>query len=798
MTAAGDIFKTSSETISDLLMSSGEFFYIPAYQRHYNWNKSQVQRLLETSVEGLLGLLEDADSFSFLGTIILIKDDEHKTIAPIHKNEVPAKVKLVIDGQQRLTTIFLLLIGLHDQLRGHYDFISSKKNKTPTDFELETLIATSLTLIKDMLVEEMFRAEKPHHKAPYMRMIRAFDDAWSKKDDQRKYDSPIASIVHNYGFENNGFSLDAKKTSFNPVAPPSSATNSNLLLTVCRDRFLDIRKILKELKSERGIGDENLQLPSVTQILNSKEILSAVHMSFSDSVMTDLNQSDLDPKIALTLQDLVFARFWLYRVAVTVVFVQKEQYAFSVFDALNTTGQLLAPLETFKPLVMQSVELENYSNSEEEFHLNNIFKRVGDLDKDSNRSFAKDATVSFALVENGHKLSKESPEQRNFFRATYRRVEADEPQRLDYLRHLETTVALKRAIFEDKLMSKLPNIEKNDLSDDTLMCLAFLSDLKHTIVLPILVRLFMQIPADNMDASRANAIQDLERVIRAVTAFSVLYRSISSSVATDGIDEVYRQLMSGVNSPTSLQGLHRSDKEYRGQSASISSPLVAADIVKDLGARLTHSATSPGSKHRGISNKAVFVSRAAQIPIYKNTPISRFLLISAFHDNAHDSTNPGLLMAGIQNANPTMTLKIWNETVTETIEHIAPQTAPPSGWDAQIYTPDNSGLVSRLGNLTLCPQSVNSCLGNESWARKRMAYKALGQPGLAAAQNALGTASPPFDSLLKKLTAKDLEYNQFFKDIGQKSDEWDADFIRSRTENLLGFAWDRIAPWLGL
>jgi hypothetical protein len=435
MTAAGDIFKTSSETISGLLMSPGEFFYIPAYQRQYNWTKAQVQRLIETSVEGLLGLLEDADSFSFLGTIILIKDDNHKTIAPIHKNEVPAKVKLVIDGQQRLTTIFLLLISLHDQLRAHYDLISSKKDKSETLFLIETLIATSLNEIKDMLVEEMFRAEKPAQKAPYIRMIRAFDDAWSKKDDQRKYDSPIASIVHSYGFESKGFMLDQKKATFNPTAPSRIDARSNLLLTVCRDRFLDIRKILKELKSDKGIGDENLQLPSLTQILNSKDILSAVHMSLPDDVMNELARTDLDPKLVVALQDLVFARFMLYRVALTVVYVQKEQYAFSVFDALNTTGQPLAPLETFKPLVMQSVELEKYSNSDEEHHLDNIFDQVGDLDRDSNRAFAKDATVSFALVENGHKLSKESPEQRNFFRATYRRVESNQTLRLDYLQH---------------------------------------------------------------------------------------------------------------------------------------------------------------------------------------------------------------------------------------------------------------------------------------------------------------------------------------------------------------------------
>jgi hypothetical protein len=800
MTAASDIFNTSSKTISSLLNAAGEFLYIPAYQRHYNWTKSQVQRLVETSVEGLLGLIEDQDSFSFLGTIILIKDDQHKTIAPLHRAEVPAQVSLVIDGQQRLTTTVLLLVALHDQLRTHYDYIraipTTAKNETHN--QLESQVAATLNLIQQMLMEEKYRSATPDDPAPYIRMIRAFDDAWSTKDDQRHYNSPVASIVHDYGIESGGFSLSQKKRKFNPVAPTRPEPKSNLALAVCRDRFVDIRKILKELKTEKGIGDENLQLPSVHQILDSKYILSSLHLVFPESVMDELKKPNLDEVIGAILQDLVFSRFLLHRVAVTVVNVQKEQYAFSVFDALNTTGQALAPLETFKPLVMRSVELEKYAGSSEESLLNRIFDLVGDLDKKQNRTFAETATISFALAENGHKLSKELPEQRNYFRATFRRVESLDGARLDYLRHLETTMALKRSIFEDRLTSKLPNVSKSELSDSTQMCLAFLSDLNHTIVLPILVRVFQQIPVAKDDPGRISAIEDFEKVVRAITAFTVLYRSFSPTVSTDGIDEVYRQIMTGVNSPTSLQAIHRSDTEYRGHPVSISPVLDVDNIVKDLAARLTHTATSSSQKHRGISNKKTFVARVSMVPIYSSREIARFLMISALHDNAPDPAEPGLLKKGVPNSHETMTLKIWKSNEASTIEHIAPQTQPASGWDPKIYAPDSPGMVDRIGNLTLCPQTVNSALGNESWARKKMAYKALGQPGFAEAIKALGAASPPFDKLAKKLTQGDLEYNRFFKDLGEKSNNWDADFIGKRTENLLGFAWDRIAPWLGL
>ena len=76
-------------------------FEIPRYQRPYSWGEEQA----ETLVDDLLQFLEeqpdnilDADPY-FLGSIVLIKEDK------IAKSQV-------VDGQQRLTTLSLVLIKL--------------------------------------------------------------------------------------------------------------------------------------------------------------------------------------------------------------------------------------------------------------------------------------------------------------------------------------------------------------------------------------------------------------------------------------------------------------------------------------------------------------------------------------------------------------------------------------------------------------------------------------------------------------------------------------------------------------
>jgi hypothetical protein len=123
------------------------------------------------------------------------------------------------------------------------------------------------------------------------------------------------------------------------------------------------------------------------------------------------------------------------------------------------------------------------------------------------------------------------------------------------------------------------------------------------------------------------------------------------------------------------------------------------------------------------------------------------------------------------------------------------------GWDNEIYEASNLNLKHTIGNLTLCPKEINSVLGNESWLRKSKAYSALGsQLPLPKIQTRLLEASPPFTKLADTIDDDKvrIDYCPFFANIGNKSDDWTADFIETRSENILGVVWDRLAPKLGL
>ncbi len=94
-----------AKTIRELL--SGNKYAIDYYQREYKWQTKQLQELLQDLVGKFFNDFEPSHERQavenyghyFLGSIIISQKESKK---------------FIIDGQQRLTTLSLLLIFLHN------------------------------------------------------------------------------------------------------------------------------------------------------------------------------------------------------------------------------------------------------------------------------------------------------------------------------------------------------------------------------------------------------------------------------------------------------------------------------------------------------------------------------------------------------------------------------------------------------------------------------------------------------------------------------------------------------------
>ncbi|SDD22769.1 6-O-methylguanine DNA methyltransferase, DNA binding domain [Sanguibacter gelidistatuariae] len=83
-------------------------YQVPLYQRTYAWGKKQLDQLWDDVVEVAAARREEPGTSHFIGSLVLATSPDF--------NVVGVSKLLVVDGQQRLTTLTLLLAALRDHL----------------------------------------------------------------------------------------------------------------------------------------------------------------------------------------------------------------------------------------------------------------------------------------------------------------------------------------------------------------------------------------------------------------------------------------------------------------------------------------------------------------------------------------------------------------------------------------------------------------------------------------------------------------------------------------------------------
>ncbi len=99
--------KATQSTINDFFALTGTIFSIPVYQRNYTWEEENCEKLLQDIVS-----ISQNKKTHFMGSItyILHLIDDEKSLRPLQEF-------VIIDGQQRVTTIMLLLKAIETKIQ---------------------------------------------------------------------------------------------------------------------------------------------------------------------------------------------------------------------------------------------------------------------------------------------------------------------------------------------------------------------------------------------------------------------------------------------------------------------------------------------------------------------------------------------------------------------------------------------------------------------------------------------------------------------------------------------------------
>lgn len=125
-------FNTENRTISDLFQRACRYV-VPRYQRDYVWKETNWNELMN-DIKFTMNVNGDISWSHFLGTIVLsnyVPRRENETIRGITDYEI-------IDGQQRLTTIYFVFIAIYRQ----FLIIDTEESKNRAQYIYDTFITS--------------------------------------------------------------------------------------------------------------------------------------------------------------------------------------------------------------------------------------------------------------------------------------------------------------------------------------------------------------------------------------------------------------------------------------------------------------------------------------------------------------------------------------------------------------------------------------------------------------------------------------------------------------------------------
>ncbi len=235
-------------SIKDFLYTPGKYFLIPEFQRPYSWEAENVRSYLE-DLESLL----DSDKKHYFGTVVFINGTD----------DLDAKV--IIDGQQRVTTALLMLMSIYHITRESPDKSQIDADKIKEDylFNVSTYsnqknrIKLKAVTADDLIFRKLYEKEDLDAKEKQSRVYQAytqFYDYFKSKIQLEKY---VNALVR---FEIVTIALDAKddnpqrvfesiNSTGKPLTDGDKIRNFALMLNSNEDRNYIIQKYWKNIES---------------------------------------------------------------------------------------------------------------------------------------------------------------------------------------------------------------------------------------------------------------------------------------------------------------------------------------------------------------------------------------------------------------------------------------------------------------------------------------------------------------------------------------------------------------------
>jgi uncharacterized protein with ParB-like and HNH nuclease domain len=104
-----------------------EDIVLPAIQRDFVWDENRIELLLDSMFRGYpVGIVLLWETYTQIQFRSFARDHVPGGIYKFEENKKGRRIKLVLDGQQRLSSIYVALKGTFDGRKLYYDILSGR------------------------------------------------------------------------------------------------------------------------------------------------------------------------------------------------------------------------------------------------------------------------------------------------------------------------------------------------------------------------------------------------------------------------------------------------------------------------------------------------------------------------------------------------------------------------------------------------------------------------------------------------------------------------------------------------
>lgn len=764
-----DFIKAEGISLGELFQEVRGFF-IPDYQRAYTWNKVNISRLINDTILDGIVQLKKYDFPNFLGAILSIDTswNELEKSFNLKETESPSKVHILIDGQQRITTLILITSVLYKKFLQYEN--KYKDNDILSEYEeIETILNTQNNRCMEILFSKNAskKATDPDQTNLFLpKIIYGYtDDKWARKQ-IGVYKHPISAFLYKLATNTETKIVDDEEIQI-----------EHILKTI--ESYLESRELSSENddSEEDELADNNETVSKIIHLLLVDRGFQkrALGYELSDQLTNFLKMQNEESFLAQkdTINFLFYTtilEFLLKRINFALIQVNAETLAFDIFDSLNSTGDSLTSFETFKPIVIKTFKSENksYSSSNEKIWLEETSNYLNSKKKDRH-IITKKYITNYLYFTTGKFCEERVDSQRKELKNLFDSMETSD-QRKKIIQDFDLLNQLYKNLWDVKCT------EFDGFSEVSKLGISVFKKAQHTLVIPILAYYYEEFIYKKKDNEDKAAFS---KILEGLFAFSLLWRLLSNG-GTAGIDDVYKSLILDLCEHRNLKGSAK-----------------PVELVFEYLKTILKEKKFPSSK-----NTAKTIIQSIQESQYSNNSKNiwiKFFIYISYHDAIPDPKDPGLCIKGAKGSNNLLDIRIWENQVSPlTLEHIAPQRPEDNSWEPELFYPTN---LHSIGNLIPIPKKLNSQLGNKSWDEKKIIYKAISEKNLNKRKQIIEGL---LANKLKFISQSDKNFNQIVNseylstlESLTEVDTWSPDFVKKRAHQIATLAWENISPWLG-